>query len=170
MPGLGSGPKEMWELSDGGDCFLLLWLWVHICAYFEKILSFFSFYSHTCGIWEFLGQGSDWSWSCRSTPQPQQHRLIYDLRDRSQQRWILNPLSKARDRTPQKEHQVLSPLSHKGNSYCVKTLSCSLKTLGIFVSAFMLCFHTTFTSEWPFFLEMMEMVARIVPSIKRKNV
>ena len=32
----------------------------------------FSFYSHTCGMWKFPGQGSHWSCSCRPTPQPQQ--------------------------------------------------------------------------------------------------
>ena len=36
---------------------------------------FFSFYSHTCRIWKFPGYGSDQSYSCRPTPQPQQHQI-----------------------------------------------------------------------------------------------
>ena len=34
---------------------------------------FFSFYSHTCGIWKFFSQGSNWSCSC--SLDPQQHDL-----------------------------------------------------------------------------------------------
>ena len=44
------------------------------------------FQGRTCRIWRFPGQGSNQSCCCQPTPQPQQHR-------------ILNPLSKARDRT-----------------------------------------------------------------------
>ena len=36
---------------------------------------FFSFYSHTCGICSFPGQGSNWSCSCQPMPQPQQHQI-----------------------------------------------------------------------------------------------
>ena len=36
---------------------------------------FFSFYCHTCGIWKFPGQGSNWSGSRQPTPQPQQRGL-----------------------------------------------------------------------------------------------
>ena len=40
------------------------------------LFSFFSpFYSHTCGLWKFLGQGSNQSCSCRPTPQSRQHHI-----------------------------------------------------------------------------------------------
>ena len=44
--------------------------------------------------------------------------LICDLHHSSQQRWILNPLSEARDQTRilMDPSQVLDPLSHSGNS------------------------------------------------------
>ena len=36
---------------------------------------FFAFYGHTMSIWEFLGQGLNWSCSCWSIPQPQQCQI-----------------------------------------------------------------------------------------------
>ena len=48
------------------------------------------------GTWRFPGQGSNQSYSCRPTATA----TAMDDRSRSsQQRWILNPLSEARDRT-----------------------------------------------------------------------
>ena len=34
---------------------------------------FLSFYGCICSTWKFSGYGSNWSCSCRPTPQPQQH-------------------------------------------------------------------------------------------------
>ena len=36
------------------------------------IFLFLFFQGHTCGTWRFTGQGSNWSWSCWPTQQPQQ--------------------------------------------------------------------------------------------------
>ena len=33
------------------------------------------FQGHTCSAWKFLGQGLNWSCSCRPTPQPQEHQI-----------------------------------------------------------------------------------------------
>ena len=71
--------------------------------YFEF---FFFFKGRTCSLWEFPGQGSNWSCCCWPTPEPQQRR-------------IPNPQSKARGRTRNLMHgsQLDSPLlCHKGNS------------------------------------------------------
>ena len=57
------------------------------------LFSFFAFYGCTQGMWRFPGQGSNRSYSCRPTPQPQQCR-------------ILNPLSEARDGT----HNLVVPV------------------------------------------------------------
>ena len=49
---------------------------VHASQILDLFIIFIIFFnSHTCGIWKFLGQGSNWSCSCRLTPQPQQHRI-----------------------------------------------------------------------------------------------
>ena len=60
-----------------------------------------SFKGHTCGIWTFPGLGSNWSRSRRPTPQPLQLRIQVASATymASQQCWILNPLSGARDGT-----------------------------------------------------------------------
>ena len=85
-------------------------------SYFNFLVFFFFFFflfqGHTCGLWRFPGQGSNWSYSCRPTPQPQQcqiqaefmtyttaHGNACDLRHSSQKCQILTPLSEARDRT-----------------------------------------------------------------------
>ena len=74
--------------------------------------------------------------------------LICDLYHSSQQRWILNPLSEAKDRTHMlmDTSRVLNLLSHKRNSltsyYCA-LLYCTLKMLQgfLFVCLFVLfCF------------------------------
>ena len=64
-----------------------------MCHIYNKISDFFSFLSFyfffkgcTWGMWKFPGLGSNQSCSCWPAPQPQQRR-------------ILKPLSKARDRT-----------------------------------------------------------------------
>ena len=61
---------------------------------------FWSFQGCTHGIWSFLGQGWNQRCSCQSTA-AQQHRIraASGLYHSSQQHWILNPLSKARDQT-----------------------------------------------------------------------
>ena len=60
----------------------------------------FAFSGRTLGIWRFPGQGSNQSYSCRPTPQPQPCR-------------ILNPLSEARDRP---RVLIRNPLSRSGSS------------------------------------------------------
>ena len=74
-------------------------------------------------ISRFPGQGSNWSSSCRPTPQPQQPATqdlshIRDLHHSSWQHGILNPLCEVRNRTcilmvPNWVHQ---PLSREGSS------------------------------------------------------
>ena len=44
-------------------------------SFLFSFLFFFFFNSHTCGIWKFLGQRLNGSYSCRSMPQPQQHQI-----------------------------------------------------------------------------------------------
>ena len=49
--------------------------WVNIFTYlfiFLFFLSFCHFLGHSHGIWRFPGEGSNWSYSCRPTPEPQQ--------------------------------------------------------------------------------------------------
>ena len=43
-----------------------------LCLIKDLAIFFFPFECHTCGIWKFPGQGSNWSCSCQPTPQPQQ--------------------------------------------------------------------------------------------------
>ena len=86
-----------------------------------NVLTFSPFYSHTCGIWRLPGQGSNRSCSCLPTPQTQQRRIqatsvTYmaacgndgSLTHRA--RPGIEPASSRR------QHQVLHPLSHNGNS------------------------------------------------------
>ena len=67
----------------------------------SRIFFFFSFYSHTCSIWKFLGQG--WigsvaeSYATGTATLDPSH--ICHLHHSLRQHWILNPLSKARDET-----------------------------------------------------------------------
>ena len=64
------------------------------------VLVLFAFWGCTCSIWKFLGQESHQSYSCWPTTTAMwDPRCICDLHHSSQQRWILNTLSKARDRT-----------------------------------------------------------------------
>ena len=70
---------------------------------------------------EVPGQGSNQSCSRRppavtATRDPSR---VCNLHHSSRQRWILNPLSEARDRTPNLmvPSRVHSPLSHDGNCY-----------------------------------------------------
>ena len=63
-------------------------------------LSFFK--GCTLGIWRFSGYGANQSCSRQPTPQPQQHGIQAMSATQHHslwQHWILNPLSKARDRT-----------------------------------------------------------------------
>ena len=63
-----------------------------ICICFLCII-YLSFSGCTCSIWKFPGQGSDYT-TAKAMRDPSHH--ICDLHRSSQQRWILNPLSKAR--------------------------------------------------------------------------
>ena len=72
--------------------------------FFFFFLSFCHFLGCSRGIWRFPGQGSNRSCSRQPTPEPQQHGIravscVCNLHHSSRQRRILNPLSKARDRT-----------------------------------------------------------------------
>ena len=62
---------------------------------------FFSFYSHTCGIWKFLGWGQIGAAAAgpHHSHSDARSELLCNLHCISQQCRILNPLSKARDRT-----------------------------------------------------------------------
>ena len=42
---------------------------------FKKTIFFFFVFKHTCSIWRFPGQGSNWSCGCWPTAQPQQHGI-----------------------------------------------------------------------------------------------
>ena len=72
-------------------------------AIFVLFFDFFFFLKgRTHGIWRFPGQRSNRSYSFRPIPQPQQCQIwarLCDLYRSSWQRWILNPLSEARDQT-----------------------------------------------------------------------
>ena len=79
-----------------------------IIAFFIVLFSFsFSFFllfrAAPCGIWRFPGQGSNQSCSCWPTPAPatatSDPSHVFDLHHSSRLPPILNPLSKARDRT-----------------------------------------------------------------------
>ena len=85
---------------------------VYICpdiyyAYTYKYTSlwgFSSFLGHSCSIWKFPSQGSNWSFSCQQTSQPHSHgntnlSCLCDLLCSLQQHWILNPLTEARNQT-----------------------------------------------------------------------
>ena len=57
---------------------------------------------HTCGIWKFPGQGSNWSYSCQLLPTAtatQDQSRTFDQHRSPQQRRIFNPLSEAGDHT-----------------------------------------------------------------------
>ena len=49
-------------------CFIHLGFFLFVFRFF-----FFFFQCRRHGIWRFPGQGSNWSYGCRPTPQPQQH-------------------------------------------------------------------------------------------------
>ena len=82
----------------------------------SSIKPFFPFDGCTCGIWMFLGWGSNWSYSCWSAPQPQQCRIratSVTYTTSLQQHWILKPVREAMDQT----HILIdtksgNPLSH----------------------------------------------------------
>ena len=46
-----------------------------ISFHFISFLSFCHFQGYSCGIWRFPGQGSNQSYNCRPTPQPQQCQI-----------------------------------------------------------------------------------------------
>ena len=71
--------------------------------YYYYFLSFWHLLGHSRGTWRFPGQGSNRSCSCQAyaTATPTQDPIhVCNLHHSSQQRWILNPLSEARDWTP----------------------------------------------------------------------
>ena len=79
---------------------------------------FFFFKGRTCSIWRFPGQRYNWSCSCHTARAMQDWRHICDLHHNMQQRWILNPLSKARESHPHPDghHVGFLTLSHNRNS------------------------------------------------------
>ena len=95
---------------------------IQVCFFF--FFSFFSFFGlfraepSTCGS----SQARGWIWAVAAglQPQPQQHQSwICDLCFSSQQCWILNLLSEAKDQTPilMDTSWAHNPLSHNGNSW-----------------------------------------------------
>ena len=76
-------------------------------------LFYFARQGCACSIWRFLGQGLDWSYSCLTTPQPQQHQVdpscFCDLHHSSRQHQIIYP-------HPHGYWLDLFLLSYKGNS------------------------------------------------------
>ena len=107
------------EMSSG-------WVLEHgVCLFLnEKKLSFLM--SSPAANGGSQAKGSDWSCSCQCTPQPQQHQIpatatpdpshICDLHHSPRQCQILNPLSKARDRTHITNTSGFVTLSHDGSS------------------------------------------------------
>ena len=76
------------QISDGkseGQTFLINYI-IHSSKMMLFTMHLFSFYCRTCSKWKFPGQRSNWSRICHL------HHSLW-------QHWILNPLSKARDRT-----------------------------------------------------------------------
>ena len=95
---------------------------------------FFFLNSCICGIWKFLGKGSNWSCGCRTTSQPQQHRIwatsvtyaIVCCNTRSFTHWVRLGMEPASSWSP---CQVLSPLGHNGN-----LLHCNLICISLIIS------------------------------------
>ena len=72
----------------------------HYCILLECACFLLVFSGCTCGMWNLLGEGLNWSCSRRPRPQPRQ-------------RGILNPRSEARDQTcVLTQCWVPNPLSH----------------------------------------------------------
>ena len=88
---------------------------------FQINVFFLSFYGHTCGIWMFLGQGSNRSCSCGLCPQPQQHwvwaiSVNYTAacsNAESLTHWMRPGIEPA---SSWRQHWVFNPLSHSRNS------------------------------------------------------
>ena len=109
---MGSFPSSFPYLWGGGlACFTSLMM----CFVFNSF--FFFFFCHTCSIW-FLGQGLNPS--CRPTPQPQQHQTELHLWPTL---WLIGSLihwmRPGIKSTSWRQHRVLNPLSHNGNSLIV---------------------------------------------------
>ena len=77
---------------------------------------FFSFYGPICGIWS-CSCGPSYT-TVTATPDPSH---VHDLHNSSQQRWILNPRSEARDGIASSWTlcHVLNPLSHNRNYHAL---------------------------------------------------
>ena len=88
----------------------------HSSASSENFLFFLK--GHACGIWKFLGQGSNWSCSCDLHHNQSNVGSKRHLQPMPQQKWILNPVSKVRDWTCilMDTNRVLNLLSHNGDS------------------------------------------------------
>ena len=111
-----SVPCDWWNTStklfmSRSGCF-----WLFFLFFF-----FFPFYSHTRGIWKFPGQGSNRSYSCWPTPQPQQHQIQAESvtyatahgNTGSLTHWAKPGVEPA---SSQRQCWVLNPMSHNRNS------------------------------------------------------
>ena len=77
----------------------------------------FFFYSHTCGIWKFLGQGSNWSCSWGLWQNVGNIRSATSVAACINARTITHwPRPGIEPTSSQKQHWVLNLLSHSGNS------------------------------------------------------
>ena len=87
----------------------------------KKKKRFFFFHVCTWGIRKFPGQGVNWSCSCRSAPQPQQHQIWATSGNRaaacSNARSLTHRVKPGVKLTSsQRQHCVLNALRHNGNS------------------------------------------------------
>ena len=79
-------------------------------------------YGHTCSIWKFPGQGSNWSCSGQPMPQPQQCQIqatsatyaSFCSNARSLTHWTRSGIEPT---SSQRRHQILHLLSPNGNSW-----------------------------------------------------
>ena len=128
--------KSLLEFSDGlvveGSALSLLWhgfdSWpINFCMTQAqpkmKVLVFFflSFYSHTCGIWKFLGQVLNWDCRCWPTPQSWGHQIrasSVTCTAACVNAGSLTPWGRPGIKPASSKRQcwVLNPLSHSGNS------------------------------------------------------
>ena len=95
-PALFAGLAFSVFFAFSSDFCIFLKNFFYFCLFF-----FFFFFIQGCtrGIWRLPGQGSNQSYSCQPTPQPQQCQIRAVSEYSSRQYRILNPLSAARDRT-----------------------------------------------------------------------
>ena len=116
------GTPWRWGLNQ---CYLMFFSEQDQCLFFVLFLCF-SFYSCTCDIWKFPGQGWNWSCSCWPTPQSRQPQI-----------WATSATYTAASANARSlthwQGQALNPHPHRDN---VRSLTCwaTMGTLWISVS------------------------------------